>query len=267
MANEKYWLEIPEEGMSNSLDILFNKTTQEFISHSGLKPGMHVLDIGCGTGAMSVWLSKQVGETGSVLGIDNDEHQVKAAEKYASSHGAINCSFKLQSAYEISKLKQNFDFIYCRFILHHLFRPTDVIKAVYEKLPSGGIFVAEEGILSSAFTYPFSDSFGERRWQNYKNIEVNEGEDRNINFGMLLYNKMFKAGFQDLKAHLVQPVLCTKEEKKILIINEATGKKSALESGMTLEEWNKHMAALNLIMETEGQFVAFYQSCQVSGKK
>lgn len=267
MRKEKYRIEIPEEGMSDSLDILFNDTTQEFISHSGLKPGMHVLDIGCGTGSMSVWLSQQVGKTGSVLGIDNDEHQVKAAEKYASGHGAINCSFKLHSAYDISKIKENFDFIYCRFILHHLFRPTDVIKSVYEKLPNGGIFVAEEGIISSAFTYPFSDAFGVRRWQNDNNIEVTEGVDRNINFGMVLYNKMFQAGFKDLKAHLVQPILCTKEEKKILIINEAPGKKSALESGMTLEEWNKRMTGLNTIMETDGQIVAFYQSCQVSGKK
>lgn len=267
MSKEKYWLEIPEEGMSNSLDILFNSTTKEFIMHNGLKTGMHILDIGCGTGAMTVWLSKQVGKTGSVIGIDNDEHQIKAAEKYASSHGATNCIFKVLSAYEIAKLKENFDLIYCRFILHHLFRPTDVIKSIYEKLPSGGIFIAEEGILSSAFTYPFSDWFGERRWQNSKNIEVKEGEDRNINFGMLLYNKMFHAGFKDLKAHLVQPMLCTKEEKKILILNEEPGKKSALESGMSITEWDSRMEALHSIMETDGQIVAFYQSCQVSGKK
>lgn len=267
MPEEKYRIEIPEEGMSDSLDILFNKTTQEFIKHNGIKSGIHMLDIGCGTGSMSVWLSEQVGKTGSVLGIDNDEHQVKAAEKFAKSQGAINCSFKLHSAYEISRIKEHFDFIYCRFILHHLFRPTEVIKSVYEKLPNGGIFVAEEGIISSAFTYPFSCAFGERRWQNSAAIEDKEGIDRNINFGMLLYNKMFQAGFKDLKAHLIQPVLCTKEEKKILILNEATGKKSALESGMALEEWNKLMEGLQKIMETDGQIVGFYQSCQVVGRK
>lgn len=49
--------------------------------------------------------------------------------------------------------------------------------------------------------------------------------------------------------------------------NEAAGKKSALESGMALEEWDKRMNALNLLAETEGQIVAFYQSCQVSGRK
>ncbi len=39
-----------------------------------LKPGMQVLDVGCGTGAISKGIAKQVGPQGHVTAIDNTEH-------------------------------------------------------------------------------------------------------------------------------------------------------------------------------------------------
>lgn len=37
-----------------------------------LRPGMHVLDVGCGTGAITVGIARAVGPTGLVLGLDRD---------------------------------------------------------------------------------------------------------------------------------------------------------------------------------------------------
>ncbi|QJB38056.1 methyltransferase domain-containing protein [Chitinophaga oryzae] len=41
-----------------------------------LKPGMHVLDVGCGTGAITAGIAGFVGETGSATGIDSSEHLI-----------------------------------------------------------------------------------------------------------------------------------------------------------------------------------------------
>ena len=36
---------------------LYNPNIQQFITQQGLKPGMKVLEIGCGTGQMACWLA------------------------------------------------------------------------------------------------------------------------------------------------------------------------------------------------------------------
>src|SRR5260370_39518592 len=46
-----------------------------------LRPGMIVLDIGCGTGAITVGIAKSVGHGGRVLGIDRDPEQVVEARQ------------------------------------------------------------------------------------------------------------------------------------------------------------------------------------------
>ena len=83
MSDEKYCFNVSEEGQQglNILDCLFNQSTQSFVLNSGLKPGMKVLDIGCGLGTMTAWLAKQVGPDGVVVAIDNNEYQIKATEK------------------------------------------------------------------------------------------------------------------------------------------------------------------------------------------
>jgi len=42
-----------------------------------LKEEMRVLDIGCGTGAITLGIAKKVGETGQVIGLDSSKHLIK----------------------------------------------------------------------------------------------------------------------------------------------------------------------------------------------
>ena len=46
-----------------------------------LKPGMTILDIGCGTGSISKDIANFIGENGKVIGIDNTENFIKSGQE------------------------------------------------------------------------------------------------------------------------------------------------------------------------------------------
>jgi ubiquinone/menaquinone biosynthesis C-methylase UbiE len=62
------------------LDKLIGLHSRKFLGHV-LKPGMHIAEIGCGTGNMLEWLSKQVGSEGKVYAVDLNEEQLRVVNE------------------------------------------------------------------------------------------------------------------------------------------------------------------------------------------
>ena len=58
---------------------LLEDLTQDMLRRAGLQPGMHVLDIGCGVGDVSLLAARMVGPEGQVLGIDRAASSVETA--------------------------------------------------------------------------------------------------------------------------------------------------------------------------------------------
>ncbi|MGE3318774.1 MAG: class I SAM-dependent methyltransferase [Candidatus Berkiella sp.] len=269
MSDEKYEFDIGPKGQEglDILDVMFNPNTQQQLLAAGLKPGMRVLDIGCGRGAMSVWLAEQVGPQGSVLAIDNNENQINATIELTQRVCPPWLTFKVLSAYDIAQLKETFDLIYCRFILHHLKNPTQIIQKVYDKLPKEGLFVAEEGIVSAAYSYPPISGWGSERLGERLPLEK-EGEARDGNFGMKLYTQMKSVGFDIQFAMLHQPLLYTQEQKQLLAGAAMEGyKQYAIDHGMSQDEWHKRAQEMHRLINDDKGVFGFYQSCLVVGKK
>jgi SAM-dependent methyltransferase len=57
-------------------DELYGASTRTMMLERGLRPGLRVLDLPCGTGTVSGWIAQQVGEQGSVVGADIDRDQL-----------------------------------------------------------------------------------------------------------------------------------------------------------------------------------------------
>ncbi|MGD9591661.1 MAG: class I SAM-dependent methyltransferase [Candidatus Berkiella sp.] len=268
MREDKYEFEIGEKGQEglDILDAMFNPNTKQAIL-SVIKPGMKVLDIGCGRGAMSVWLANQVGESGKVVAIDNSENQINATIALTKETAPSWLNFKVLSAYDIDSLNEPFDMVYCRFILHHINNPTQVIEKAYHLLHKGGFYVAEEGIVSAAFSYPKVLAWGAERTEDRYPREK-EGEDRDGNFGMKLFHQMKTVGFEVLHAGLYQPLLYTHEQKQLLAGPSREGyKEYALAHGVSVQEWEKRAKALDDLIANPAGCIGFYQSCLVVAKK
>jgi SAM-dependent methyltransferase len=266
--NEHYDLTIPEAGLDyDILDLAFNPTTQSFIEINGIQPGMRILDVGSGSGIMTHYLSTQTGPEGQVLSIDNSLAQLTHAERYCQTQGDKNIRFKHLSAYDIDSLKETFDLIYCRFVLHHLQSPRQTIQLFYQVLNKGGIYIAEEGIISAAFSYPPSKAWLYNRDQIIPPEKEKDGITRDGEFGMKLFYWMKKAGFTIKDTKLVQPMFTTFDQKKKLLTGHDAYKKTALKQGTSEAEWESERQELLRLASDEFTVVGFYQSCQVSGIK
>lgn len=265
---ESYELEILKEGLSyDILDLTFNPTTESFIKRNGIQPGMCVLDIGSGSGVMTHYLAQQVGNEGHVLSIDNSPEQLAHAERYCDQNGVKNVTFKLLSLYDLNTLNETFDLIYCRFVLHHLHSPRLAIDLFYQALNKGGIYIAEEGIISAAFSYPPSPAWQYPRDKLTVPDEEKDGINRDGEFGMKLFYWMKKSGFTIKDAGLVQPLLTTYELKKMLLGGHDAYKKTALAHGQSEADWATQRQELIRLAEDEFSIVGFYQSCQSCGVK
>ncbi len=57
------------------------------VKKMGIGPGDAVLDIGCGTGRLAMYLSSVVGPRGRVIGIDPSPHRIGVAQRQAERSG------------------------------------------------------------------------------------------------------------------------------------------------------------------------------------
>src|SRR5215467_1957963 len=69
-----------------------------FLPH--LRPGMSLLDCGCGGGAITLDLA-QIVAPGQVVGIDTDASQLELARTLAAERGATNVRFESASVYDL----------------------------------------------------------------------------------------------------------------------------------------------------------------------
>lgn len=269
MSNdEHYEFEVGEDGLDyDILDKSYNSYTQKLILGNGLEKGMKVIDVGSGAGIMTAWLASQVGSEGHVVAVDNSEEQLQVAKKRAQSFGLENITYYVLSAYDVEQLEMEFDAVYCRFLLHHLHSPRKAIKAYFSVLRNKGIYFGQEGIVSAAFAYP--QTFA---WHGYQpelpNPEtIEEGRERDGDFGMKLHYECIKAGFTIRDCQLHQPVLCNNQQKQGLLSGLEAYKQTELSNGMSEDEWSKKYNETLRIIKDDSQLIAFYNSCFVAAQK
>jgi len=97
-----------------------------------------VLDAGCGTGVGTEYIA-HLNPQATITGIDlSDRARATAAERCQRS-GAKNVTFQTLSLYDVAALNQQFDWINCVGVLHHLPDPTQGLQSLAEVLRPGGI--------------------------------------------------------------------------------------------------------------------------------
>lgn len=110
-----------------------------------VKPGDVVLEVGCGTGTLTLEAKRQAGPTGKVFGIDVIPGMIELSQRKAEqTHQDI--TFQLGSIDDIPFPANYFDVVLCSFMIFHMSETTrrQGIAEVYRVLkPMGRLLVLD----------------------------------------------------------------------------------------------------------------------------
>jgi ubiquinone/menaquinone biosynthesis C-methylase UbiE len=95
------------------------KLRQMTIDLAQLKPGDRVLEIGSGTGTLTLAAKGRVGSAGEAVGIDIAPEMVAVASRKAIRKG-VDVSFKVGSIAGIPFPEDRFDAVMCSFMIFHM---------------------------------------------------------------------------------------------------------------------------------------------------
>jgi ubiquinone/menaquinone biosynthesis C-methylase UbiE len=114
----------------------------------GVRPGMTVLDVGCGPGHASIDLAEIVGPTGHVIAVDESPLFLKHLADRVAGHHRQNVQRVLGDVQHLDALladrRSTIDLAYCRWVLCFVKDPAAVVRGVASLLRPGGRFAVQD---------------------------------------------------------------------------------------------------------------------------
>jgi ubiquinone/menaquinone biosynthesis C-methylase UbiE len=122
---------------------ILRPTTERLLREIGLRPGMRVLDLGCGAGDVSMLAAELVGPSGAVMGIDRDPEVLSVARERSREAKLKQVEFKATSLELLADVIP-FDAVVGRYVLLHQADPIAFLRAAAAQVRLGGILALHE---------------------------------------------------------------------------------------------------------------------------
>src|SRR5436309_13930152 len=163
--NKALW----EKGDFTRIAQSMRESGEAVVESLGVKPGLKVLDLGCGDGTTALPAARRGAD---VLGVDIARNLVEAGNRRAQEHGLTNLRFQEGDACNLSELADDtFDLVVSIFGAMFAPKPFDVAKELVRVTRPGGRIVMGNWIpgdptlvaqllrISSAYSPPPPDGF------------------------------------------------------------------------------------------------------------
>ncbi|MBN1102179.1 MAG: methyltransferase domain-containing protein [Deltaproteobacteria bacterium] len=194
-----YFMESPEEAVR--LDL---KTDPEAVRRqafwSGIRPGLRVLDAGCGPGRITSILHHMIQPGGTILGVDYSQQRIEYAREHYG--GQPGLGFQVQDLRKRLDVESPFDLIWVRFVMEYNFgEGPKIVRNLTECLRPGGtlcLMDLDHNCLSHYELPAFMEEILldlSRRVQETYNFDAFAGRK--------LYAYMYDCGYQDIQVDLL----------------------------------------------------------------
>ena len=161
-----------------------------------LRPGMRLLDVGCGPGTISVGLANAI-DPGELRGIDIEESQVTMARQAAEDGGHRNARFQTASATSLPFEDDSFDVAHFHAVLMHVPDTGSVLRETLRVLKPGGLIAGREMIGAGSCLEPETEGL-RGAWQAFMRlVQANGGHP---DMGKQLKQTFLDAGFGEVRA-------------------------------------------------------------------
>ena len=130
---------------------------QQLVKQANIQPGQRVLDLGCGTGTLTL-LIKQAYPDAEVIGLDGDL-TVLAMARAKTEKAGVTLAFNAGMAFQLPYPDHAFDRVLTSLVLHHLTTENKqrTLQEVYRVLqPGGTLYVLDFGRPHNRLAYLIS---------------------------------------------------------------------------------------------------------------
>lgn len=179
--------------------------SQLYTSFLGIRPGLRIVDVGCGPGDFTRYIAKLSKGKARVLGIDANKKAIQAAIVDTKKAGlSRSITFEVGDVYDIPVEDRFADLTCCRSLLIHLTDPVRAVREMARITKVGGTVAAVETGRMGAFYDPENEKFS-RLSERADDAIINgirKLEGKEIRIGERLPGLFQKAGLSEIKAEI-----------------------------------------------------------------
>jgi SAM-dependent methyltransferase len=161
-----------------------------------LRPGMDLLDVGCGPGTVTVDLAQRVAP-GRVLGVDVSAEVVARAAARAEASGPANVTFAVDNVISLHLADATFDVVHAHQLLQHLAHPVEALRELRRVMRDGGLLAVRDADYGT-FVWSPADPLLDRWLALYHDVTTRAGGEPDA--GRHLFGWVRAAGFRDVRA-------------------------------------------------------------------
>jgi ubiquinone/menaquinone biosynthesis C-methylase UbiE len=174
-----------------------------------LRPGLDLLDVGCGPGTITVDLAARVAP-GRVVGLDVSPDPLVEAREAASRVG-VAVTFEVGDVYALEAADDSFDVVHAHQVLQHLTDPVAALREMARVCRPGGVVAVRDVDYGAFVTFPADEALD--RWLDlYHRVARRNGAEPDA--GRRLLSWAHAAGLRDTVATASTYCYASPEERR-----------------------------------------------------